>query len=55
VEVVSEGDTVNELMVVVEGELSSYRASSLHNAEARPLCRLGEGAWALPCGTDASL
>lgn len=33
VELVSEGDSVNELFVVVSGQLCSYRTSNLFNAE----------------------
>lgn len=33
----SEGDSVNELFIVVSGSLSSYRVSSLFNQEVRPL------------------
>lgn len=35
VEVVSEGDSVNELFIVLSGSLSSYRVSSLWNPEVR--------------------
>lgn len=35
VELVSEGDSVNELFIVVSGQLSSYRVSSLFNSEVR--------------------
>lgn len=34
VELVSEGDSVNELFIVVSGQLSSYRTSNLFNPEA---------------------
>lgn len=34
-ELVSEGDSVNELFIVVSGQLTSYRVSSLFNQEVR--------------------
>ena len=35
VELLSEGDSVNELFVVVSGSLTSYRVTSLFDSEVR--------------------
>ena len=37
-ELVSEGDSVNELFIVVSGQLSSYRTSNLFNPEVSSCC-----------------
>ena len=36
VELLSEGDSVNELFVVVSGSLTSYRVTSLFDSEVKP-------------------
>lgn len=36
VELLSEGDHVNELFIVASGELTTHRSSTMHNNEVRP-------------------